>query len=93
MSMHLTDRELGIVQVVLNDFKLHRISRLLTLKSNVDAGAELNEFDMQFLKDCINETKGGEEFAHKHPEFQTLVSEVSELYQHITEKALENGKC
>lgn len=90
MSTHYTDRELGTAQVILNDFKLHRIPRLLAIKEGVDKGEVVNEFDLQFLQDVLEETRGVERFADKHPEWQKLVAEVFELYHHITETDLKN---
>lgn len=88
----LSPKELGIVESVLLDFNQHRLPRLIHLKKSVDDGERLNEYDIQFLDDSFNLSKGCEQFSEAHPEYKTLVAQVVGLYHHITSRALNNEK-
>lgn len=92
MSSSFTPKELEIVQQVLDRFYTYRLPALLKMKEQVDSGGVLNDVDVSVLEASIKEAKGGEEFAQKHPELANLVSEVAELYNDITTKALDNQK-
>ena len=94
MSMHLQPKELGTIQVWLQRFNHYRLPRLQDLKAQVDSGKRLEEFDLNFLENALEELKnsGNVAFAAKHPEFQTLAAEVVQLYHHITKTALTNER-
>ncbi|GAA6137515.1 hypothetical protein NBRC116583_12620 [Arenicella sp. 4NH20-0111] len=90
MKYGLTDKELGVIQVVLERFEKQRLPDLLKLRDKIDAGERMSEIDVSILETALNEAKGSIEFADKHPEYQTLIAEVNHLYKHIADKALEN---
>ncbi len=90
MRHGLTDKELGVVQVVLDRFEKQRLPDLLKIRDKVDAGELMTDIDISILETAVGEAKGSIEFADKHPEYQTLIAEVNHLYKHITDKALEN---
>ncbi|GLS24370.1 hypothetical protein [Marinibactrum halimedae] len=87
----LTKKELGTVESVLLDFNHNRLPRLLDMKKQVDEGATLDTYDLQFLSDCIEHSRGSEHFAELHPEFKRIVAQVAHLYHHITNAALNNA--
>ncbi|WP_086932056.1 hypothetical protein [Agarilytica rhodophyticola] len=88
----LTDKELGTVEAVLLDFNNHRLPSLLRIKDRVDNGATLEDYEIDFLAETFEHSRGSDHFADIHPEFRKLVSQVADLYHHITSKALENEK-
>jgi len=88
----LTVDELGIVESVLVDFNLHRLPRLLSLQRHASRGDVINEYDMHFLTETMEKSRGSPKFAELHPEFRTIVAEIANLYEDITRKALENEK-
>jgi len=92
MCSDLTKKELGIVQAVLERFEKQRLPRLMNMKEKVDQGNTLGSRDISLLDEAIHDASGAASFADKHPEYQTLVAEVSHLYNYITKKALENEK-
>lgn len=90
MKKPLSEKELGVVQVVLRRFEQQRLPDLLKIRDKVDRGEAMSDIDISILDNAINEARGSIEFADRHPEFQTLIAEVNHLYKHITDKALEN---
>jgi hypothetical protein len=84
------ENELGAIQAVMLDFAEHRLPRLNSLYEHVKAGATLSEYDIQFLEDCIELSRGSVEFAERHPEYANLVSQIALLYHSITELGLNN---
>lgn len=93
MGSGLSNKELGVFQVVIERYNKQRLPLLLKMKEKVDKGGLLEERELAVLEESIAEAKSGEAFADKHPEFKNLVSGALKLYDHITEKALENKKA
>lgn len=90
MKSRLTQKEQGVIKVVLDRFNNDRLPALIKMKDRVNNGEQLSELDIRVLEDSIEEAKSGDRFSEKHPEFKNLVAQVSALYKEITTKALEN---
>lgn len=60
--MRLTPKELGSVEVVLENFNKHDLPRLLNLKKYVDVGGTLDEFQLSFLEQAMKKSRGSIEF-------------------------------
>ena len=88
----MSQKEAGIVQAVLEDFRNQRLPHLLKIKEQVDAGSKLHPTDLKIIEESIQEAHSSADYAERHPELKSLVAKVSELYQQITSKALENEK-
>lgn len=86
----LSAKELGTVEVILLGFNRHQLPRMLEILTKVEAGSVLDDFEIIFLEETLQEIQSVEYFADNHPEFQTLVCEVARLYELITEKASAN---
>ena len=67
-----------------------RLPRALAIKARVDAGEQLNDSDIQFLKQALEDAHGAQTIAARHPEHQALAAKMVGLYDEITRKALEN---
>jgi len=87
-----TDDDIGIIQVVLTRFNHMYLPGALSLKEQVDAGGRLSEQDIQFLSGILDNASKMMAVVDRHPEYQKLAAKIVSLYQHITEKALENEK-
>jgi hypothetical protein len=91
MSYNSFDQnELGAIQAVMLDFAEHRLPRLNSLYDHVQSGATLTEYDLLFLDDCLELSRGSVEFAERHPEYANIVSQIAILYHKITELGLNN---
>jgi hypothetical protein len=87
-----TNDDIGIIQVVLKRFNNIYLPRASSLKEQVDAGGRLSEQDIQFLAGVFEHANEILAVVDRHPEYQGLAAQAISLYQHITEKALENEK-
>ncbi len=86
----LTPKEQGTVEVVLLGFSRHQLPRMLEILNKVNEGDVLDEYDIIFLEETLAEIQSVAHFADTHPEFQTLMAEVAELYERITLKGKAN---
>ena len=85
-----SDSDAGTIQAVLERLEKFRLPRALAIKVRVDAGELLNDSDIQFLKQALEDAHGGQAIAGRHPEYQALAAKLVGLYDEITREALEN---
>jgi hypothetical protein len=87
-----SERDAGVIQVLLERFEKHRLPRALALKDKVDKGDLLDERDTRYLEGVLEDAQEVKSLVHKHPEYRDLYMRAVQLYKEITEKALENAK-
>jgi hypothetical protein len=80
----------GMIQVVLDRLNNQRLPRTLALKTKVDKGHSLDDYDILYLKMVLEDGREALALANKYPEFNSLVSKLIDLYGEITRKGLEN---
>jgi hypothetical protein len=85
-------RDKGTAQVLLMRLESTRLPYALKLKDKVDRGERLTDFDMRFLKRVTQEAGTARTLAAKLPEYQEVVTRMSQLYDEITRKGLENER-
>ena len=56
----------------------------------VDAGGVLSDSEIDFLQRALEDARDGMKFVARHPEVQALGTQVTQLYEHIVRKAMEN---
>lgn len=91
MSEHSHDE--GVIAALLERLNTQRLPRALELKDKVDRGEVLDDFDIEFLKQVFADASQVKPLVDRHPEYQTLVARLVDLYKDITDKALENEKA
>lgn len=90
MGAALTDKELGVVQVVLERYTREWLPALLDMKAKVDRGDTLDEREVALLSKAMDEANSGVAFARSHAEFRSLVDRATRLYSQIEAKNKEN---
>ena len=81
---------MGTVQALLDRLNQYRLPRALDLKERVDAGEQLSENDVDFLRRVLEDASEARSMTKNHPELKSLIDQMASLYNHITTKALEN---
>lgn len=91
MGSGLTEKELGVVQVVLERYNREWLPALLEMRAKVDRGEALDDRELSLLSKAIEEARGGATFAKSHPEFKSLIDRATALYDHIEARHKENA--
>jgi hypothetical protein len=89
-TMTDTSKEAGVIMALEERFEKQRLPRLLSLKDKVDRGDVLDDQDIEFLEQVINDAMHSKPLMDRHPEWQSFCAYVVHLYEEITEKALKN---
>ncbi|UTV30270.1 hypothetical protein [Photobacterium atrarenae] len=90
--MDREEKDAGILQALAERMESQRLPRALSIKERVDNGETLNELDIQFLKEVLEDAQRAMPLMERHPEWQSLAASLINLYKEITDKALENEK-
>lgn len=86
----MTDADTGILQVDIERILTRHLPVAEFLKAKVEKGNELNEFDLDFLDQMLNEAQKMLPVYNRHPDYQHMASMIMTLYEEIVAKALEN---
>jgi outer membrane protein assembly factor BamA len=82
--------ELGISKVLIERFEHDRLPRILKIKEHVDQGHVLEETQIMFLQQVLEDAQKNQGFVDSIPECRVLFAKVIHLYHEITAKALGN---
>ena len=92
--MTTDSNDAGVIQALLDRFNSQRLPRAMELKTKVDAGGRLENFEIDYLADVLADIRSLKGLIDRHPEYEPLVIKGMNLYTEITEKALANeGKA
>lgn len=80
----------GVSQVVIEQFVEDRLPALLEIKAQVDAGKALTGNELEVMTRIVEESEGFNHFVYEFPEYKVLVAKLIDLYEEISDKALEN---
>jgi hypothetical protein len=82
----------GLGQVIVERLRTQRLPRALALKEKVDRGEPLDDFDLNFLQEVLKDSAAIRPYVDSHPESHELAAKMSNLYNEIAQKGLENAK-
>jgi phage-related protein len=86
-------RDAGLIEVLAKRLEQQRLPKALALREKVGRGEKLNDFDIQFLEDVLQDARQVGDLIERHPEWQDLAARMMHLYKEITDKALQNEKA
>ena len=90
-----SEKDEGVMLVMLNRLNEVRLPRALAIKEQVDRGEPLGDSEIEFLDRVFEEAVANQSQWEKYPQMSEIISKMAGLYKEITEKALaneENGK-
>jgi len=85
---HITDRDLGLISVVAEEYEKHRLPRLCNIYAKVLDGATLAEEEFDYLYRTVNYANLEMPVTHGHPELDEFYQHLYHLYRDICEMAL-----
>lgn len=85
-----SEKDEGIMLVMLNRLNEVRLPRALAIKEQVDRGEPLGDSEIEFLDRVFEEAVANQSQWEKYPQMSEILSKMAGLYKEITEKALAN---
>ncbi len=85
-----SEKEAGIIQVLVMRLETQRLPRALALKMKVTQGEPLNDLDITFLEEVFSDMARIKPMLDSYPEWHKICSQTSALYADIMSKAREN---
>ncbi len=80
----------GVEEAVLEQFVEHTLPIVMEIKEHVDAGKALTEGELEIMDRLIHRAHNFGPIAYEFPELQSLIAKIIDLYEEITEEALDN---
>jgi hypothetical protein len=84
--------DLGVISVMLKRLNDERLPRVLAIKTKVDNGNRLEDWDIAYLEQSFTDARQIAPLLERNPEYNHLVARLIHLYKEITDKAIENEK-
>ena len=86
-------KQSGVVTVLANRMTEERLPKALELKARIDKGEVLNELDLNFLEQVLNDANAILPLARDDARVAELAGRMMTLYREITAKALANEQA
>jgi hypothetical protein len=90
--MSSTDKDLGIISVLLKRLETDELPAILAMKKAVEAGNLLSDGDIEYLHRVLEQADTDHlgPLLERHPEYRDLAASVFSTCRQIIERALEN---
>lgn len=82
------DSDIGVILVVLDRFERQRLPWLSDMQQKMDHGEPLNEFDIEYLSEALEDIRYFIPYMERNPEYKPLFARVIHYYKLITDRAL-----
>jgi len=86
-------KQSGVITVLANRMTEERLPKALALKERIDKGEVLNELDLNFLEQVMNDANAVLPLAREDKRVMELATRMMTLYKEITAKALANEQA
>jgi hypothetical protein len=91
--MAKVSKETGVFAALARRMTDERLPKALALKERVERGERLNELDLAFLEQVVQDARKIQPMIHSNPRAQEIAGRMLQLYNEITQKALENEQA
>jgi hypothetical protein len=91
--MSEVSKDAGVIAVLAKRMVEERLPKAVAMKERVDKGGLLNDLDLAFLEQIVNDAGQLRPLMEKDPRVKEIAGQMLQLYRGITEKALENEKA
>jgi hypothetical protein len=89
--MDISEKDAGVIAVILKRFEQERWPRAQALKAKVDGGEVLNDADLAYLNVVLTDARHIMGVIERHPEYASLAQGVLEMYGEIMTKSQKNS--
>jgi hypothetical protein len=86
-------KETGVLVALARRMTDERLPKALALKERVDRGQVLNELDLRFLEQVVEDTRRIQPILESNPRAKEVAGRMLQLYREITQKALQNEEA
>lgn len=86
-------KDAGVIAVLAKRMVEERLPKAVAMKERVDKGGLLNDLDLAFLEQIVQDAGQLRPLMEKDPRVKEIAGQMLQLYRGITEKALENEKA
>ena len=86
-------KDMGVIVALAQRMTEERLPKALALKERVDKGAVLNEVDLNFLEQVVEDANKILPLMQKNPKVLDIAGRMLELYKEITTMALANEQA
>ena len=80
----------GLATVIVERVEQQLLPRALDLQEKVGRGERLDDLDIAFLEQVLDDAQALRPFLEAHPAYQTLAARTFALYKDIVARAAEN---
>ncbi len=84
------DEEEGTLEVLMERLNKQRLPHALALEKKVNQGEKLNDYDIEFLTEVVQDVRRVKPIYERHPDYRDLLVKLMSLYTHIINRAAEN---
>lgn len=91
--MGSVSKETGVLVALARRMVDERLPKALALKERVERGEVLNDLDLAFLEQVVQDTRKIRPIIDSNPRAQEVAGRMLQLYREITQKALENEQA
>jgi hypothetical protein len=90
--MNEKDKDIGLIQVLLERFNTQRLPIALAFKEKVDSGVLLDEDEHKQIYKVQEDLNHIKSLIERNPEYQDVVAKILTLWLEIIKKDIENQK-